>query len=404
MIMLMATLPCAVCISNDTASCSAQGGAAVPLPLPMPASIAALIREAWSELDADGEEMVDVLSRGKLVSPLSFFAHARSTFKEHLIGTFGLLAAWGQPKDVRRAGLFHTAYSGDLFQFYVFDASSSADRSELRGIIGTEAESLVHMFGTVHRGQLVGLSDAINDTAGAAPPAMSGAPDDATLVADRLLGERRVSNREASKLMVVTIADYLEQMVEVNGWRDHHQVEMPEALYPGDGKPALALHWMSHVCLAVRGQLEVVPPIFDGCTRLISLDDERAARDAYWRVVQREADLSEAEQLALLDEAAAKNPFVGEVHLMAAQLHFRAGRHALAAEACARALERFYALATAWDKRRSFGSWVGYARVLYLRATRLSRGLSSLPYNEELPPTSGGLKMVGIRGLVDDLP
>merc|ERR1712159_863801 len=83
----------------------------------MPHGIRALLHENWSGLDEDGNAMVTILS-GRQV--FAFFSHARSTFKEHLLYTFGVLAAWGQPADVRRAGLFHTAYSGDLFQFYVY--------------------------------------------------------------------------------------------------------------------------------------------------------------------------------------------------------------------------------------------------------------------------------------------
>lgn len=33
-----------------------------------------------------------------------------------------------------------------------------------------------------------------------------------------------------AKLMVVTMADYMDQAVEVNGWRDHHQVDAPMML------------------------------------------------------------------------------------------------------------------------------------------------------------------------------
>lgn len=45
----------------------------------------------------------------------------------------------------------------------------------------------------------------------------------------------------------------------------------------------------------------------------------------------------------------------------------------------AHALERFYTMATAWDKRRSYAMWVGYARLLAVRAERRMHGLESLP-------------------------
>jgi len=367
----------------------------------MPRAVSALIREAWNEVDASGNEIVAGLIT---VDLFDFFSHARSTFKDHLLGTFGILSAWGQPTDVCRCGLFHTAYSGDLFQFYVFDAGNDTERGMLRAIIGDSAEHLTWLFGTTHRGALLGLSNVMNRTTQAPPMPMSVAPEDKTVVHHRLHGTVSITNREIAKVIIVTLADYLEQMVEVNGWRDHHQVDSPTALYPGDGKPALALYWISQMCRAVRPHLEVVPAIFDGCSAVITHEAEAKARDKYWHVVLHEVELTDEEQLSLLAEAVSLNPFVGEPYLLTAQLHFRRGDHALAKVACAIALDRFYSMATAWDKRRSFGAWVAFARVLYVRAARAGRGLPSLPSNDNLPPTSTGLKLVSIDAVVSEMP
>ena len=194
------------------------------------------------------------------------------------------------------------------------------------------------------------------------PSPLRGGDEDTVVVHNRASGrDVHLTSREVAKLMIVTIADYIEQMVEVNGWRDHHQVERPLSLFPGDGKPTVALYWMSAICRAVRENLEVVPPVFEGCTSAVAYKEEVAARDLYWRVVTREVELDEDEQLALLTEAAALNPFIGEPLVLAAQLHFRAGRNEQALQAAAAALERMYSLATAgtsaaltphgWDTR-----------------------------------------------------
>ena len=114
----------------------------------MPPAIRAFILEEWVDLDADGPVMIEKLRK---TTAISFFAHTRSTFKQHLTQTFGVLACWGQPADVRRAGLFHTAYSGNLFDFYVFNALDKGDRADLRDILGTEGEGLTYLFGTVNR-------------------------------------------------------------------------------------------------------------------------------------------------------------------------------------------------------------------------------------------------------------
>ena len=369
-------------------------------PPPMPASIDALIRDSAAELDEDGPMMIAHISSKPA---FTYIPHARATFKEHLVGTFGVLAAWGQPVDVRRCGLVHTAYSGDLFQFYVYDAGNETDRGVVRSVVGEEAERLTWLFGTVQRGALLRLADVMSGALERAGE-MGADPEAATRVRHRLGGEINVTNSEIAKMIIVTLADYLEQMVEVNGWRDHHQVDAPLRLYPGDGRPAIAMHWISRMCLAVRDHLDAIPPIFGRCTRTISHAEEVGARDAYWKVVTDEDTLLEAEQLALLAEAARRNPFVGEPLLLLAQLHFRNGRHALAAEACAAALERFYDMATAWDKRRSYANWVGFARMLYLRATRMARGLPSLPFNEALPRTSGGLQLTSIEDIAAEMP
>ena len=68
-----------------------------------------------------------------------------------------------------------------------------------------------------------------------------------------------------------------------------------------------------------------------------------------------------------------------------------------------RALDRLYKMATAWDKRRSYAGWVGFARLLSLRARRSARGLPSLPYRDELPPTSGGLALVNIVDIANEM-
>ena len=61
-------------------------------------------------------------------------------------------------------------------------------------------------------------------------------------------------------------------------------------------------------------------------------------------------------------------------------------------------------MGTQWDKRRSYGNWVGYARLLALRASRRLAGLSSIETSPELPPTAGGLPLVSLKTLVAQLP
>ena len=108
------------------------------------------------------------------------------------------------------------AQSGDLFQFFLYDATNATDRSSLRAIVGEPAELLTWRFGTVARSELLNLSEAMR--LDAPPPPMTGGAADLVSVSHRLEGSTTLRNADVAKVLVITIADYLEQMVETNGW------------------------------------------------------------------------------------------------------------------------------------------------------------------------------------------
>lgn len=339
----------------------------IPFPK-MPAKIRGILHEDWNVLDPQGEEMISTFSKYEGAVE---FAHASTTFYEHLKGTFGLLAAWNQPEDVRRAGLVHTGYSGDLFQFVLFDSNKEEDRANLTGIIGEKSEALVYLFGTVHRGDLCHFKDAVNRVLDKPQCPPIGSPPQ-TVHHRSEAGTIDVNLRDAANILMVTIADYLDQMVDTNGWRDHHQMEDGgKQLYPGTGRPALGFYWFSSVCHAIKEHLEVTPPIFNHCQDTISYQDEQEARDLYWKVTLEEDQLTEEQQLQILQQVVTLNPFIAEPHILISQLHYRRGNYHQAAIEARFAIEKFYTLASNWDKRRSFGHWVGFARVLLLRANRM---------------------------------
>ena len=106
--------------------------------------------------------------------------------------------------------------SGDLFRFFLYDATNAADRSSLRAIVGEPAELLTWRFGTVARGELLNLAEAMQHNA--PPPSMTSGPADLVSVSHRLDNSTTLRNADVAKILIVTIADYLEQMVETNGW------------------------------------------------------------------------------------------------------------------------------------------------------------------------------------------
>jgi len=97
------------------------------------------------------------------------------------------------------------AFSGELFKFYFLNSRSETDRQWLRDTVGEEAEHLTWMFGTVWRGKLnhtlVEMQEPLTD-AGIEVP-------------HRILGTVQLPGKDVAKLLVVTMADYLDQMVRL---------------------------------------------------------------------------------------------------------------------------------------------------------------------------------------------
>jgi hypothetical protein len=192
-----------------------------------------------------------------------------------------------------------------------------------------------------------------------------------------------MDSRVRAKILLVSIADVFDQMLQVNAWRDSHQHEKPTSLYPGQARPDLGMHWMSRVCAGIRDFLDVVPPIFGYCTEELTYSDEVAARDAYWTVIMHEHELNHEEREASLRTAIEHNPFIAEPHLVLSQVLFQQEKFGEAAREAKTALEIFYVWANCWDKRLPFRQWVAFARIMLMRSHRMARGQQSLPFSPD---------------------
>jgi len=328
--------------------------------------------------------------------------------------------------------LVHTAYSGDLFMFYLFDSNSESDRETVKELLGEDAEALTYLFGTIDRGSLFHFKEVQNDKESKVRPVWAGAPlekslqdgDNSNIGVNPTDFDANITHtvfhrgsptgtwdvhiRTAAHILMVTIADYLDQMVETNGWKDHHQIENGGShLYPGNGMPALGFYWFTAICNGIKDYLDVVPPIFNHCQTVISYNEDKEARDMYWKVITEESQLSEEEQIALLNRTVKLNPFIGEPNMLLSQIYYRQERYYLAATEARLALEKFYTLASAWDKRRSFGHWVGFCRVLMLRANRMLEGQErSLPckdHNDPMYVNYNKLELTNLRDVVKEM-
>ena len=360
----------------------------------MPERIRAVLYRDWERRDPGATEAIRRI-RGK--PAFVEFPHARDTFANHLESTYAILQAWDQPPRVCRTGLVHTAYSGDLFSFFAFDAALASERSRLAALIGEEAEPLVHLFGTVARHEFVGLGRMMANRTHDAD-----ALEGSVIARSRLGPDVTLGAATVAELVVVTIADYLDQTLAVNGWRDHHMVDpLDTPLFPGDMRPEVCLFWMAAACRAVKDFLDVVPPIFESCTATLTSRDEERARDLYWGVVQNTSSLSDADALASLDEAARLNPHIGEVDALAAQLHFRNHRFRKAKRLAASALRKLYAMGATWDKRLSYEAWVGFCRLLVVRS-EAEGGLPRAPGAHNVNDL--GVRLVPIDRAVELMP
>lgn len=78
-------------------------------------------------------------------------AHSGNKLWDHLLGVHRILHAVGSSDYVCHAGLFHSVYGTHLFKTATIPASN---RSDIKNLIGLDAESLVWAFCTLPRPSL----------------------------------------------------------------------------------------------------------------------------------------------------------------------------------------------------------------------------------------------------------
>jgi len=119
-------------------------------------------------------------------------AHSGSDLLAHLQGVHDLLRGWGAGDALCDAGLFHSVYGTEIFPT---GAVPRELRPAVRDLIGEEAETLVHLFGTVARSSIF---DA----------AFDGAP---FLLESRSGEQVGVTSAQYTDLAALTVANWLEQ-------------------------------------------------------------------------------------------------------------------------------------------------------------------------------------------------
>ncbi|RCV04701.1 hypothetical protein SETIT_1G022100v2 [Setaria italica] len=370
--------------------------------------------------------------------------HKHGTFLAHLVDVYRILRLWGAPGAVARCGLFHSSYSNSYVNLAIFQPDTGRDR--VRGIVGAPAERLVHLFCVVPRHQIIHddllfhyTDQELRDHLAASQAAVDGnaastgqelpawrrklrslVPVDGVVARHIRTGEPvALSRRVVAAFLLMTVADFSDQYTDYQDelfGNEDGRLEFSgdnwAALWPGTGKPGLWVSAMSRMTalynlIARDDQLllreggggknvevsdddmlvgeMVVPPVFEGCTRVLDPEEQKAARDLYWAAICGGGGKKAAE--GLLRESVRRNPFVGEPWLVLAQvlLNEGGGRYEEAAAAAARGVRLLLEWGSSWDKRMSWEGWVSWGRLMRDKAKR-----------REWPRTAWGIINLGL--------
>lgn len=230
----------------------------------------------------------------------------------------------------------------------------------------------------------------------------------------------RVSRRVVAAFVLMTMADFSDQLFgfqdvlfdNSDGRLEFSGNNFAAALWPGDGKPGL---WVSSISrmgalytLIAReeelyamelseqrtcddietadhhrtseterddddGELElVIPPVFEGCTRVLDAGEQIGARDLYWGAVCDSGNKEGIGREEALVRSVGKNPFLGEPRVVLSQLYLSQGRYEEAEKEAEEGLRLILEWGSPWDKRMSWEGWVAWARVLLMKAKEKS--------------------------------
>jgi len=333
-----------------------------------------LVRDEVAAVDPEVPKMVELLTK----QGANECWHKHGTFKEHLFHVWRILKIWNQDDAISRCGLYHSAYSNSYVNLAIFHEKE--DRGTVAQTIGKAAEELVYLFCRINRHELV------FDTL------LNGIPKDEDLIVPKegktmkhiLNGsDMHLSSEVIGNMLIMTMADLADQHY---GWQDRlfanddgkltYYGNNFTSLWPGDGRPGLWMHCCSRMgrlaqsCVSANSKI-VLPPVFNNCTEILSVENERKARDLYWDVVMNKTESDKHDEaLKQLEDAIKANPFIAEPHVLAAQILIQKGRFEEGEKHAYEALKLLGQWAAVYDKRISWEGWIAWARVLLLNARK----------------------------------
>uniref|UniRef100_F6HVY8 DUF6817 domain-containing protein n=1 Tax=Vitis vinifera TaxID=29760 RepID=F6HVY8_VITVI len=316
--------------------------------------------------------------------------HKHGSFLEHLVDMYKILKLWKAQESVCLCGLFHSAYSNSYVNLAIFDPSTGRDT--VRAHVGDAAEKLIHLFCVVPRQPLVHddlifrCSDdelvehlkasevsvrnakeggVVNGDEAWRKKVNSLVPPDGVTVKHIKTGEDvLVSRRVVAIFVMMTMADSSDKHY---GFQDALMRE--EEIFIEERKRIGG----DQVVEGRDEELElVIPPVLENCTRVLGAEEQIEATDLYWEAVcegsKRGLDWAEE----LLGRCVEKNPFVGEPHVVLAQIYLTNGRFEEAEREAEKGLKLMLEWGSPWDKRMTWEGWIAWNRVLLMKAKERS--------------------------------
>nr|CAN77784.1 hypothetical protein VITISV_014471 [Vitis vinifera] len=334
--------------------------------------------------------------------------HKHGSFLEHLVDMYKILKLWKAQESVCLCGLFHSAYSNSYVNLAIFDPSTGRDT--VRAHVGDAAEKLIHLFCVVPRQPLVHddlifrCSDdelvehlkasevsvrnakeggVVNGDEAWRKKVNSLVPPDGVTVKHIKTGEDvLVSRRVVAIFVMMTMADssdkhygfqdalsFLATAMELCGLGMASLGCGRRRFSSKRGKELVGIKWWK----GRDEELElVIPPVLENCTRVLGAEEQIEATDLYWEAVcegsKRGLDWAEE----LLGRCVEKNPFVGEPHVVLAQIYLTNGRFEEAEREAEKGLKLMLEWGSPWDKRMTWEGWIAWNRVLLMKAKERS--------------------------------
>jgi hypothetical protein len=245
------------------------------------------------------------------------------TLDRHLLGTWRMLACWGQSRVLRRAALMHSVYDTDT---HPLPFVPLRERQAFVRLAGPGAEAIAFVFSTIDNEALP--HEALRS---------GRLPEGEWTLRNRRSGERvRVRSATLRAMLVLEMANLADQAI------DHR-----------DGGPA---PWLATCARVAAGMPSwCLPSALDGFAGSMSRLQEQGALARY-RELTRGATNDAARWRALRDI----NPWVAEPELALARATTGDERR----EHAKRAQALLLAWGTAWDKRQDWFALVREAREL----------------------------------------